>query len=341
MFKARNHEFFRDKAAFGWNFMFPFLIVGGFAIIFGSGRYNDYKIGIFPIENHEISVEHLQIPQKFKTHRSFEFVVFPNEAEALNKLKHHKIDFLIKNNSPSNEYWVNDTSQKGYILEQFYNDSLTNEKNRIQGDRKRIHGAEIRYIDWMFPGILAMNMMFSALYGVGYTVVRYRKNGVLKRLKATPLTAFEYLSSQLLSRNFLIMFTLVIVWVGCDLMFDFQMMGSFLNLSIVFFLGSLSLTALGLVLASRGNSEEFTSGIINFISWPMMFLSEVWFSLEGAPQWVKAVADVFPLTHLLTAARAIMNDGASLVDVSRQLIIMTSMALGLLIIGAMAFSWNE
>jgi hypothetical protein len=66
-----------------------------------------------------------------------------------------------------------------------------------------------------------MNMMFSALWGVGYIVVRYRKNGVLKRLKATPLTAFEYLSAQMLSRIFLLMFTLAVVWIGCDLIFSF------------------------------------------------------------------------------------------------------------------------
>ena len=131
-----------------------------------------------------------------------------------------------------------------------------------------------------------MNMMFSALWGVGYVVVRYRKNGVLKRLKVTPLTAFEYLSAQALSRIFLLMFTLTVVWTGCDLIFSFTVLGSYFNLFLVFCLGSLSLTALGLVLASRGTSEEFTTGILNFISWPMMFLSEVWFSLEGAPDWV-------------------------------------------------------
>jgi len=163
----------------------------------------------------------------------------------------------------------------------------------------------------------------------------------LKRLKATPLTAFEYLGSQMLSRNFLIMFSLVVVWIGCDLLFSFQMMGSYLNLILVFFLGSLSLTALGLVLASRGTSEEFTSGIINFISWPMMFLSEVWFSLEGAPHWVKSAGQAFPLTHLLTAVRAIMNDGAGLPDISNQLVILGSMTLVFLIIGSLAFSWTK
>ena len=112
--------------------------------------------------------------------------------------------------------------------------------------KEPIQGREIRYIDWLFPGILGMNMMFSALWGVGYVVVRYRKNGVLKRLKATPLTAFEYLSAQMLSRIFLLMFTLVVVWVGCDLIFSFQVRGPYLDLFVVFLLGSLSLTALGL-----------------------------------------------------------------------------------------------
>jgi len=186
-----------------------------------------------------------------------------------------------------------------------------------------------------------MNMMFSALWGVGYVVVRYRKNGVLKRLKVTPLTAFEYLSAQALSRIFLLMFTLTVVWTGCDLIFSFTVLGSYFDLFLVFTLGSLSLTALGLVLASRGTSEEFTTGILNFISWPMMFLSEVWFSLEGAPQWVKNAAQVFPLTHLLTAARKIMHDGAGLTDISLELLVLTLMTLAFLTIGASLFSWNK
>jgi ABC-2 type transport system permease protein len=134
---------------------------------------------------------------------------------------------------------------------------------------------------------------------------------------------------------------LIIVWTGCDLIFSFNVQGSYLDLFIIFFLGSLSLTALGLVLASRGTSEEFTTGILNFISWPMMFLSEVWFSLEGAPQWVKASAKIFPLTHMLTAARKVMHDGAGLLDVAPQIIVLALMTLGFLTLGAALFSWNK
>jgi ABC-type multidrug transport system permease subunit len=343
VFKARNYEFFRDRAAFGWNFLFPFLIVAGFAILFGGKEQTEFKIGIFPHESGVLSTEKEAsgIPERFLNMRHLEFIGFQSLNSGLKKLKHHKIDILIKIGPPPYQYWVSDTSPKGYIVEKMFKGSLLPDENQSIIEKKEIKGKEIRYLDWLFPGILGMNMMFSALWGVGYIVVRYRKNGVLKRLKATPLTAFEYLSAQLLSRIFLLMFSLVVVWIGCDLFFSFQVEGSYVDLFLVFFAGGLSLSAMGLLVSSRGTSEEFTSGILNFISWPMMFLSEVWFSIEGAPQWVKSVAQVFPLTHITTGARKIMADGARLVDVTVELGVLALMTLVCLTMGAALFSWNK
>jgi len=339
--KARNYEFFRDRSAFGWNFLFPFLLVAGFGIIFGGKTYTEYKIGIFPSETKQVSTAQINIPQRFKDMQYLKFIGFPDEAEGLEKLKHHRIDFLLKTGKEPHQYWVSDSSPKGYVVEQMFKASLLPAESELNAEKREIQGSAIRYIDWLFPGILAMNMMFSALWGVGYVVVRYRKNGVLKRLKATPLNAFEYLTAQAISRIFLLMFTLVIVWTGCDLIFSFRVQGSYLDLFLIFLLGSLSLTSLGLVLASRGTSEEFTTGILNFISWPMMFLSEVWFSLEAAPQWVKSSAKIFPLTHMLTAARKVMHDGAGLIEVGPEIIVLSLMTLGFLALGASLFSWNK
>ncbi len=345
IFVARNREFFRDKAAFGWNFLFPFLIVAGFGLIFGGEAYTKYKIGVFPIENAAHATgplpEKIVLPAALKKSRYIEFIGFNSLAGGLEKLGHHKIDLLIENSDEAHRYWVNDAAPKGYAAEQIFIAALATSAHGQLAEKREIQGSRIRYIDWLFPGILAMNMMFSALWGVGYVVVRYRKNGVLKRLKATPLTAFEYLTAQLLSRIFLLMFTLVTVWIGCDLIFSFRVEGSYLNLLITFFVGSLSMSAMGLLVASRGTSEELTTGLLNFISWPMMFLSEVWFSLEGAPQWIKTVAKVFPLTHLITAARKIMSDGSGLADVAPELLILSLMTIAFLGAGAVLFSWNK
>jgi ABC-type multidrug transport system permease subunit len=341
MFTARNHEFFRDKAAFGWNFAFPFLIIVGFGLIFGAKEHQQFKIGLFSGETKTLEAgTESTVPLAFQQGKYLQFINFPNQTEGEQKLQHHKIDLLLDSRSPEHRYWINDSSPNGYIAEQIFLASLMKTSEKA-ADKQLVKGVQIRYIDWLFPGILGMNMMFSALWGVGYVVVGYRKNGALKRLKATPLTPLEYLSAQMLSRIFLIMFTLIVVWIGSDMIFHFQVHGSYATLALIFFLGGLSLCSMGLVLAARGTSEEFTSGILNFISWPMMFLSEVWFSLEGSPAWIQAIAKLFPLTHLLTGARKIMNDGATLVDVRIECLVLVLTTLISLTIAARLFSWNE
>ncbi len=339
MFTARNHEFFRDRAAFGWNFAFPFLIIVGFGLIFGGKEQQQFKIGLFTNTPQTLGTEST-VPLAFQQGKYLQFINFSSQAEGEQKLQHHKIDLLLDSQSPEHHYWINDSSPNGYITEQIFLASLVKNSDGL-AKKQIINGVQIRYIDWLFPGILGMNMMFSALWGVGYVVVRYRKNGALKRLKATPLTPLEYLSAQMFSRIFLIMFTIIVVWIGSNLIFHFQVHGSYGALALIFFLGGLSLCSMGLVLAARGTSEEFTSGILNFISWPMMFLSEVWFSLEGSPAWVQGFAKIFPLTHLLTGARKIMNDGASLVDVQSECLVLIATTLICLTIAAKLFSWNE
>lgn len=340
MFCARNLEFFRDRSALGWNFLFPFLIIAGFAMIFGGQDYSEYNVGVFPSRDERLSVRETDLPAGFKEIRYIKFIGFKSFEDGIEKLKHHKIDFLLKAGSKENEYWVSDSSPKGYIVEKLFKSSLLPDRDLPAGKRE-IKGREIRYIDWLFPGILAMNMMFSALWGVGYTVVRYRKIGVLKRLNATPLTAFEYLSAQILSRIFILIFTTTLVWIGSSFIFSFRVEGSYLDLFIIFFTGGICLSAYGLVVAARGTSEEFTSGVVNFISWPMMFLSEVWFSLEGSSRWVKLIAKLFPLTHMLAAVRKVMNDGATIADVTPELAILFFMTAISIAVGASLFSWNK
>ena len=118
IFKARNYEFFRDRSAFGWNFIFPFLLVAGFGVLFGGRGFQEYKVGVFPHEQEKVTVENIRIPEHFGKLRYVKFIGFPSGAEGLEKLKHHKIDFLLKIGDPPHEYWVSDTSPKGYVLEQ-------------------------------------------------------------------------------------------------------------------------------------------------------------------------------------------------------------------------------
>ncbi|PHR84410.1 MAG: ABC transporter permease [Colwellia sp.] len=329
VFKARNIEFFRDKSSLGWSLFFPVLLLVGFSVIFSGDGRSAYKVG-WVEETKDIQSTAQQNP--FKDTRFIGFIHYKDIDIAKDKLNHHTIDLVIANQSK--RYWVNDESAKSYLVEKIFSDKLEG-YTRLQ-----ISGKKIRYVDWVLPGILGMNMMFSCLFGVGYVIVRYRKNSVLKRLKATPLTAFEFVSAQLLSRLFIVMFTSIIVYSGCNLLFDFFMLGSYFDLLIIGMLGAFCLISLGLLVASRSKSEELIGGLLNVTSWPMIMLSGVWFSLEGAPPALKMFAEFLPLTHLVAGAREVITEGATLVDISYHVNCLLLMSTVFLSLGAYFFSWN-
>ncbi|MCG8637467.1 MAG: ABC transporter permease [Desulfobacterales bacterium] len=340
LFLARNREFLRDRSGFGWNILFPFLIVAGFGLIYNSDGREVYKVGIFPVK--EIAGQELYIPGGLADHPLLRLIPFETGQEAMEKLRHHKVAIVVENRMPGLRYWINDASPQGAVAEIIVREaSLDRDLVEAAVDKQEIPGVRIRYIDWLFPGILGMNIMFSAFFGVSYVIARYRRNGVLKRLKATPVTAFEYLTSQLLSRVAVLVFSSVIVWIGCDFLFSFHVLGAWTDLCLVFLAGICCMVAFGLVVACRGTNEELTNGIINFISWPMMFLSEVWFSIEGAAPWVRGLAECFPLTHFLRAARLVINEGAGLAQVSVEMTAMAGFSIVFLLVGAYFFSWTR
>jgi len=323
---ARNKEYWRDRAALGWSFGFPLLVVLAFGFAFSGDTMDLYKVGIIDSADSHRSLA-------FMDTEYIQFIPVSSRQSAVPRVERHQLDMLIE--PAAQRYWINDSSPRGYILERVLRGS-----GGADYIRETVSGREIRYIDWLVPGVLSMNMMFSALFGVGYVIVRYRKNGVLKRLKATPLTAFEFLAAQMVSRLWLILVVTALVYAGTDLVVEFRMFGSYLDLFLVFTLGSVSMISLALVIAARVHSEELASGLLNLIGWPMMFLSGVWFSLEGLHRWVQALAQLFPLTHLISACRAIMIDGAGLAEVSADIAALLAMTLIFLAIGSYSFRWE-
>lgn len=323
VFKARNIEFFRDRSSLGWNLIFPVLMLVGLSFVFSGDGRAIYKVGVIDLAQSQSS---------FLETKYISFIDYQEVTSAKIKLEQHSIDLLIDFNGQ--KYWVNQGAPNSYLVEKIL---LSDHKDY---QRIETQGKKIRYIDWVLPGILGMNMMFSCLFGVGYVIVRYRKNAVLKRLKATPLSALEFVSAQLFSRLFIVMFLSSVVYIGCNLFFDFYMLGSYFDLIIIAILGAFSLITLGLLVASRSKSEELIGGLLNLSSWPMMLLSGVWFSLEGAPNAVKVFAEFLPLTHLVAGARKIITEGATLADISYHVTVLMIMSAVFLSVGAYLFSWN-
>jgi len=328
--EARNREFFRDKAGLGWNLLMPVLMLIGFAFIFHQPQPEQYRVGVLEPVGGAVSFPFLET-------RYIDFLPQTDEVDAIDKVRYHRLDLLLDLRSTP-RYWVNELSANGYLVERLLWQSLTGADDGIQ--RQSVAGREIRYVDWVLPGILAINVMFSSLWGVGWVIVRYRKNGVLRRLRATPLTASEFLVAQILSRLLVVISMTLLVFAGTHLLLDFPMRGSYLVLALVFFVGAMALISMGLVVAARVRSEELANGLLDMMAFPMMILSGVWFSMEGTNVWAQRLAELMPLSHLVDAARRIMLDGAGLSDVLAEIGILAATAMILLALSARMFRWQ-
>jgi ABC-2 type transport system permease protein len=322
---ARNLEFVRDRATMLFTLLLPVMLVIGMSFVFGKERPL-FKVGVIAA-----AIDPQANP--FLRERYVEFVPIADLAQGIPKVTHQQIDLLLDLHGTA-RYWVNTESPKGYISEKLLLAAAPG------AHREPVTGQAIRYVDYLFPGILGMNMMFSCLFGVGYVVLRYRKSGFLKRLHATPLTAFEFLTAQVASRFGLILFVTVVLYVGIGSIIHFHGAGNLSLLLVITVLGALSMIALGLTIAARFSSEEVVGGLLNLLTWPMMLLSGIWFSLEGSPQWVRWVAGVFPLTHILDAARAVMLDGAGVREIAPDLVYLAGTAVVFLAFGAWSFRWR-
>lgn len=340
---ARNIEFLRDRASLSWNIAMPILLVCGLALVFGNEDQTLYKVGV--IQSTDLESAPVERAEQIKSAESavlsaryVDYVPFADAQRdaAIKKVARHSLDLLIDLTVQPPQYWVNNDSPKGYAVEKILQQVA---EQPLQ--RQVISGEALRYVDWLIPGVLGMNIMFSCLFGVGYVIVRYRKSGFLKRLNATPLTAFEFLSAQVLSRLALVVLATVLVYLITDLLLDFRMLGSYFSLLVLLVVGCSCMIAMGLLVAARVTSEELAGGLLNLFSWPMMVLSGVWFSLEGAPAWVQTIAEFLPLTHLIDGARSIMLDGSGLAEIWPQiliLIVMTGVFMGA---GAALFKWRQ
>lgn len=327
LFFARNKEYYRDKGSLIWSFVIPPIIIAAVSLAFSGGEQALFKVGIYPANASlpaSLQVDYIQP------------VAVDDLARAQVRVEHHQLDLLLDLSAPAPQYWINHQAQKGAVVEQL----LTRQGSDKQWLAQQVSGAEIRYIDWAIPGILSMNLMFSGLFGVGYVIVRYRKNGVLKRLQATPVSPLAFLGAQVLSRLIIMLAVSIMVYMAANLFLDFVMLGSYLNLLWVALLGNVCLLSLGLIVASRIASEEAANGLLNVMTFPMLLLSEVWFSLDGAPPWMVAISQCLPLTHMVQAARLIMLDGEGLAAIAPHLLTLGAMTALFLALSVWLFKWR-
>jgi ABC-type multidrug transport system permease subunit len=197
-----------------------------------------------------------------------------------------------------------------------------------------------RYVDFLVPGLIGMNLMGSGLWGLGFRVVLARSRKLLKRFAATPMRRSHYLLSFMLSRLVFLALEVLAVIVFAWLVFGFTVRGSWLSVALITVLGGFTFSGIGLLVAARPTTIEGVSGLMNFIMLPMWLLSGTFFSSERFPQILQPLIQALPLTALNNVLRSLMNEGASLSSNWLPIAILLAWCLISFVVALKIFRWQ-
>ncbi len=310
---ARLRMFFREPSALFWTFGFPILLTVALGIAFRSR----------PPEPVEVAVEQgpggEEARSALSTSADVRAVLLP-EAQARAALRVGRVQLVVRPGSPP-VYEYDPMRPQSRLARALVDDALQRAAGRADPLAPRdaiVAEPGSRYVDFLVPGLIGLNLMSSGMWGIGWAIVETRQKKLLKRMLATPMRRGEFLFSFVLMRMvFLLMEVPVLVAFG-NLAFGVPVRGSLATLGAVALSGSLAFAGLGLLVASRARNTQTVNGLINVVMMPMFLLSGVFFSSAHFPALMQPLVQALPLTALNDALRAVMNEGAGALAVAPQ-----------------------
>jgi ABC-2 type transport system permease protein len=326
-------ETLREPEALFWIFAFPILLAAGLGIAFRNRPAEVLKIAT-------VSTELTQSLTREKL-LAVEQLDFESAEEAL---RTGKIALLaVPGANGSVVYRYDDTNPEGRTARMLADRAVERAAGRVDpvvSSDVLMREPGSRYIDFLIPGLLGMNLMGSAIWGMGFTVVDARRKKLLKRLVATPMPKQYFLLSYVLSRILMLVAEVGIVLGFGAWIFHVPVRGSLLDLAAVCLLGSLTFSALGLLLASRARTIEAASGLMNAVMLPMWIASGVFFSAQRFPDVVQPIIKALPLTAAIDALRANMLQGANLVQLAPQVGVLGAWLIFCFVVALKLFRWR-
>jgi ABC-type multidrug transport system permease subunit len=332
---AKVREYLREPEAIFWVLVFPVLLALALGIAFRAKGPEVLPVGV------QEGPEALDYVRALEQDPLLSVkLVAPDDARK--ELAAGKVALVvIPGTSPV--YWFDADREESVLARRVVNDALQSAAGRTDPvivNTLPVTERGSRYIDFLIPGLLGLNLMGTGMWGIGFSIVVARSRGLLKRLVASPMRRSDYLLGQMLGRMvFLLPEVILLVGFGVWI-FDVPFRGSILVFTVVTVVGAMAFSGFGLLAACRARTIEAVSGLMNFIMLPMWLLSGVFFSPSRFPEPVQPLVQALPLTALNDALRAVMLDGAGMFDVASELGIVTAWGGLAFAVALWAFRWR-
>jgi ABC-type multidrug transport system permease subunit len=362
--RSRLREFWRDPAALFWVFCFPILLAAGLGVAFRNRPPDPVRVVVVvPVTaapagpTPSSSGDAARVAQVLEAAQGFVVERLP-EADAALRLRRGQTDLLVLVDGPAatdsgtNDatapkaaytYRFDDTRPESRYARLAVDDALQRAAGRADTATTadaRVTEPGSRYIDFLMPGLIGMNLLGGSMWGLGFGIVEQRKRKLLKRLAGTPMRRRDYLLSMLLSRLFFLVIEVVALVAIGRVAFGVAVQGSHVAVLAVCVLGGFAFTGLALLLAARPSSTEAASGWLNAAVMPMWILSGTFFSAARFPDWLQPIVQALPLTAMNDALRAVINEGQPLATQGGELAILAAWGTITFAIALRIFRWQ-
>ena len=294
----------REPEAIFWIFVFPILLAVGLGIAFRNRPADVLPVGATTP----------QLVQALNADKGLRARVM-DEAAGAHAMAAGDILLLAVQAGNGVVYRYDDTNPDARTARMLADRAIqvaAGRRDPVAAENRLVHETGSRYIDFVVPGLLGMNLMGSAMWGLGFSIVDARMKKLLKRMVASPMPRWQYLASYLLSRLVMLGIEVVVLLGFAALVFGVPFRGSLLQLALICVLASLTFSALGLLVASRARTIEAVSGLMNVTMMPMWIMSGVFFSTARFPAFMQPFVQALPLTAAINAARGNMLQGVAL-----------------------------
>jgi ABC-2 type transport system permease protein len=329
---TRFRLFLREPEALFWVFAFPILLAVGLGIAFRNR----------PADVLPVAATTPQLTQALAADKGLKATTM-DEVAGTKALATGVINLLAIQTAQGVEYKYDDTNpdaRNARLLVDRAIQTAAGRHDAVAATNELIHETGARYIDFVIPGLLGMNLMGSAIWGLVFSIVEARQKRLLKRMVASPMPRWQYLASFLLSRLLMLVIEVVVFLGFARIAFGVPFRGSLVELAILCVLTSLAFSALGLLISSRAKTIEAASGLMNLAMLPMWILSGVFFSATRFPAMIQPLVRALPLTAAIDALRGNMLQGLSMVQMMTPVSILLAWLVVPFFVALRIFRWR-
>ena len=332
---ARLRLYYREPGALFWSFGFPILVSLALGIAFRNRPPEPVAVAVVQGTGADAIYDVLASDQGIRASRL-------DDAAAASALRLGKVAVVVVPGDPVT-YRFDPMRPESRLGRALADDAVQRAAGRTEP--AHVQDAMVtepggRYIDFLVPGIIGLNIMSSGMWGIGYVIVETRSKKLLKRMVATPMKRSHFLLSFVLMRLFFVFIELPVLLLFARFVFGVTMHGSIALFTGLSVLGAMAFAGLGLLVASRAQNTTTVGGLVNLVLMPMFIFSGVFFSSANFPDVMQPFIKALPLTALNDALRAVMLDGASAATVGRELAILAAWASVSFVVALRFFRWK-